>query len=268
MTEQYKKEERFLRIVANAYISHCADELLKNVPEDFGFDTMWRFQRKIENKKQYEEYITNKLAIMRARLITTEFAMMKDKRDGKPLLLITNSKNPDGGQAVIVATSDDEGNIKRLDITAAEFYPLEPMSVNNEIKRTYETLLAREIKCDVIFTTRDKQDCAYKGVFLVDAPGGRWGLAHLDDIPDNFCAVYDHRTRPNEARMITPDTRISVDFVFVNADNQIVKIHRNAEPLSREVISCDNVAYVIELKAGQCEKNDIDVGDVVQVNTK
>ena len=264
MTDKYSKEEHFLRVLANTYITHNAHDLLKLIPDDFGFDTMWRFESKIETKKQYEEYIKSKLWYMSSRVIATEFAMMKDKRDGKPLLLITNSTSPDGGHAVIVATSDEKENIKRADITVADFYPLEPMTKDNVIKRTHETLLHMETNCKVSITTSAKQVYNYNGIFLKhNSLGSQWGLAHLDDVPDNFCAVYDHIKHKGEVIMFTPQTRIFVDFVFIDSNNQIIKIHKNAKPLSREKISCENVAYVLELKAGQCEKNDINVGDTM-----
>ena len=196
-----------------------------------------------------------------------EFAMMKDKRDGKPLLMMTNSKTPEGGYAVFAATSDDDGNIKRLDLTSADFYPLEPMSKENVIKRTYETVLEEYKRRKLRFVTKDGREIDFRAVILKDDDTA-WGLAFLDDIPDDFCAVYDYsEDGPMNVGMYTPDTRISVDFVFVDEQNKIVKIHKKAKPLSRDLIECEDVTCVIELKGGQCEKNNIQVGDTIQVKS-
>ena len=265
MTEQYKKEEGFLRVVANAYISHCPDELLTKVPDDFGFDTMWRYEYQITNKELYKKYIYQKLSWMKMRLITSEFAMMKDKRDGKPLLLITNSKSPDGGQAVFIVKTDKDGNVKRMDITAADFFPMEPMSTNNTFKRTHQTLLELEPHCHVIIKTKDKKAAEYDGVVCeMKSWDSAWGLGCIDDIPDDFCKVYDNIIEMEKVGMFTKDTRFAVDFVFIDTKGQIIKIHKNAAPMSKELIECIGVGYVIEMKAGQCEKHGIEIGDIVE----
>lgn len=262
----YQKEEEFLRIVANAYISLCPDELLTMVPDDFAFDTMWRYEYQITNKELYKRYINDKFAVLKSRMKYSEFAMMKDKRDGKPLLLITNSRNPDGGQAVFVATSDKNGNIKRLDITAADFFPMEPMSDNNTLKRTYQTLLDKQKSCRLKIKSTKGETIEFRGVIAdIRSLESAWGLAFIDEIPDDFCMVYNNDNCLDEIGMFTEDTRFAVDFVFVDEDNNIIKIHKNMPPLSTETVYCSGAKLVIEMKAGQCDKNNIEVNDSVQV---
>lgn len=262
----YQKEEKFLQVVANAYISLCPDELLAMVPDDFGFDTMWRYEYQITNKELYKRYIMDKFAVLKRRMRCSEFAMMKDKRDGKPLLLITNSRNPDGGQAVFVVKSDKDGNIKRLDITAADFFPMEPMSVNNIFKRTYQTLLDTQKPCWLKFKTTKGETAEYKGVIAdIRSLESAWGLACIDEIPDDFCMVYNNINYLDEIGMFTEDTRFAVDFVFVDKDNTIIKIHKNMPPLSTETVYCSGAKLVIEMKAGQCDKNNIELNDSLEL---
>lgn len=268
MTDKYSREEGFLRLLAKSYLTHNADTLIKIIPDDFGYDSMWVFDS-IKSKARYKEYITGKLESMKNGMYNVEFAMMKDKRDGKPLLMITNSKTPEGDHAVFVVTSDDTGNVQRLDLTSARFYPMEPMNENNVIKRTFHTLLSEYDECKLRFLTHDNREIDYKTVIIGHGIESAWGLAFVDDIPDTFGMVYDYSSiGPTNVGMFTPDTRIPVDFVFVDQNNKIIKIHKNAKPLSRDLIECKNVVFVIELKGGQCETNNIQVGDTVQLKSK
>ena len=267
MMEKYKKEEQFLRVLANAYITHNADDLLSWLPDNFGYDSMWVFES-IKTKEQYKNYIVEKLRSQEKYLCWVEFAMMKDKRTGQPVLVLTRPVEDEKGPGAFVATSDDQGNIKRLDLTAAAFYPLEPISNDNIIKRTYKTILDTESNCGVNFVKTDGTVSKYKGV-IVHGTSVRssWGLAYIDDIPDDFCMVYDYLPY-STVGMFTKNTRISVDFVFVNNDKQVIKVHSNMPPLCLTLAECDNVKFVVELKAGQCEKNNISVGDTIQINAE
>lgn len=61
------------------------------------------------------------------------------------------------------------------------------------------------------------------------------------------------------------NTYISLDILFVNVSNEIVKIHKNTMPLSTRLISSDREAvYVVEVVAGFCDKYDINVGDRIR----
>ena len=267
MTEKYKKEEQFLRVLADAYITHNADDLLSWLPDDFGYDSMWVFES-IKTKEQYKNYIVEKLKSQEKYLCWVEFAMMKDKRTGQPVLVLTRPVEDEKGPGAFVATSDDQGNIKRLDLTAAAFYPLEPISEDNVIKRTYKTVLDTESNCGVSFIKADGNVSRYKGVIVRGSSvRSAWGLAHIDDIPDDFCMLYDFMPGYSVG-MFTKNTRISVDFVFLNSDKQIVKVHENMPPLCLDLAKCDCANYVVELKAGQCKKNNISVGDTMQINAR
>ena len=257
MKNNYQKEEQFLRVLANAYITHDARELLCWLPDDFGYDSMW-VTDSIKTKDRYKKYISGKLAAQKRELYNIEFGLTKTVDDGKPVLLIMNVAGSDKQQGAFVATSDKNGNITRLDLTAANFYKLEPVSDENIIKRTYKTLLDTLSNCGMSYFNWDGTVQHFKGVIVNTREGhdAAWGLAYLDDIPDDFCMVYDYR-KDQTVRMFTKDTKIPVDFIFVGNGGQIIKIHKNAEPLSTDIITCEHVWYVIEVKAGQCDKNRI-----------
>ena len=260
----FDKEEQYLRVLANAYITHRSHEWLALLPDDFCYNSMWVLDS-ITNKDRYQRYFSGKLITQKERIISTEFAMMRDKI-GHYYLMITNSKTPEGGYGVFTLTLDEQGNIKRLDLTAAELYSLEPAYENNVIKRTYQTLLDNIPNCKVSFFTESNTKVEYFGVCpirgLLD---NFWGLANLDNIPEHFCFVYNWSDNVREATMSTPNTKIPVDFVFIDETNRVKKIHKNAKPLSKDVITCPDTAFAVELNSGQCDKNHISVGDLVEI---
>jgi len=267
MSEKYKKEEQFLRVLANAYITHKADDLLSWLPDDFRYDSIWVLES-IKTKEQYKNYIVEKLRTQEECLYYIEFVMMKDKKTGQPVLVLNVQAEDEKGPGAFVATSDDQGDIVGLDLTAAKFYSLEPISDDNVIKRTYKTLLDIESNCGVSFVKAYETTSKYNGVLVRGvSASSAWGLAYIDNIPDNFCMVYNYAPR-SHVGVFTKNTRIPVDFIFVNHDKQVVKIHRNMPPLCSESIKCDDVNFVVELKAGQCEKNNISVGDTIQINAR
>lgn len=70
-----------------------------------------------------------------------------------------------------------------------------------------------------------------------------------------------------EIAMWMQDTYIPLDMVFVNQDGKIVWIYQNAEPMSTRLIrpqTQEPLSAVIEINAGDVEKNGIKVGDTVQ----
>jgi len=79
---------------------------------------------------------------------------------------------------------------------------------------------------------------------------------------------YSFESYPGEAIMFTPQTEIPVDFIFADDVGNIIKIHHNAEPLSEEYIKCFCTGYVLEINAGECKKNNINVGDVIFFSEK
>jgi hypothetical protein len=63
------------------------------------------------------------------------------------------------------------------------------------------------------------------------------------------------------------NTYIPLDMLFVSDNNTIAHIHKNAVPLSEEIISSIvPIKYTIELKGGVTEKLNIKIGDKITFN--
>ena len=63
------------------------------------------------------------------------------------------------------------------------------------------------------------------------------------------------------------NTNISLDLIFLNADNKIVSISKNARPQSLETILSEVPAqYVLEVNAGLSDEWDLQVGDSLILN--
>ena len=61
------------------------------------------------------------------------------------------------------------------------------------------------------------------------------------------------------------NTKISLDIIFIGADNRIVKIIRRAEPMSIKYLTSDfPVKAVIEINGGDADKHKIEVGQYIK----
>ena len=68
--------------------------------------------------------------------------------------------------------------------------------------------------------------------------------------------------QPAEISMWMKNTLISLDMLFIDDQLTVAAIHKNAVPLSTDVISSGRIVQgVIELNAGSVEKFDIKMGD-------
>lgn len=60
------------------------------------------------------------------------------------------------------------------------------------------------------------------------------------------------------------NTLFSLDIIFINFNKEIVTIHKNTTPLSEQSYpSTEPAQYVLEVNAGFCERNNINLGDRV-----
>lgn len=60
------------------------------------------------------------------------------------------------------------------------------------------------------------------------------------------------------------NTVLSLDIIFVNADYEIVTIHKNAKPFDRSSYASTAPAqYVVEVKGGYCDKFKVETGDKI-----
>lgn len=63
------------------------------------------------------------------------------------------------------------------------------------------------------------------------------------------------------------NTNIPLDLIFLDADNKIVSISRNATPRSLQTIPSESPAqYVLEINAGLSDKWNLEIGDSLILN--
>lgn len=61
------------------------------------------------------------------------------------------------------------------------------------------------------------------------------------------------------------NTPLALDMMFINANYEIVTIHRNTQPYAETQFSSDKPAkYVLEVRGGLTLEKDINVGDIVK----
>ena len=86
------------------------------------------------------------------------------------------------------------------------------------------------------------------------------GLMYRDKMNENegMFFIFDFET-PQSFWM--KNTLISLDIIFVNKKNEIVKIHKNTDTLSEKSFPSEKPAiYVVEVNAGYCDKFGIKEG--------
>ena len=115
-------------------------------------------------------------------------------------------------------------------------------------------LMAKEI-----FVITPEKQISYS-VEVADTPTlQRQGLMYRTNMPPNqgMLFVFD-QSKP--VSMWMKNTYIPLDMLFVDQEGIIRHIHKNAKPLDKTVITCPiPVKYVIEINAGQVQKNQIQV---------
>lgn len=90
------------------------------------------------------------------------------------------------------------------------------------------------------------------------------GLMERESMPENYGMIFNMEpVRPTAMWM--KDTLIPLDMLFIAPDGSISLIYENTKPMSEDLlISRQPVRAVIELNAGQVQKNNIKVGDKVR----
>jgi len=95
------------------------------------------------------------------------------------------------------------------------------------------------------------------------------GLAYRKSLGKNSGMLYNYANTiyfgsyPNKIGMFTPQTEIPVDFIFADNVGTIIKITHNAKPLSKKLSECYCTGFVLEVNAGDCKKNNINIGDII-----
>lgn len=95
-----------------------------------------------------------------------------------------------------------------------------------------------------------------------------YGLMNLDSLPKKNGMIFIFENQ-QIIKMWMKNTRISLDMIFIDQDNQIVKIVENTIPYSTEIISSQNkVSKVLEINAGLVKELKIKIGQKIKLNNR
>ena len=103
-------------------------------------------------------------------------------------------------------------------------------------------------------------------VEIADTPKkAQKGLMERKTMPKNqgMLFVFPY---PSIVQMWMKNTYIPLDMIFMNSQNQVICLHKNALPLDESIISCPYPAQkVLELNAGEIQDKQIQLGDILSL---
>ena len=101
-------------------------------------------------------------------------------------------------------------------------------------------------------------------VYIADSNSKRKkGLMYIESLPSNHGMLFKFDT-PRIASMWMKNTYISLDLLFIDKNQTIIKIHNDAKPLNLKSISSKlKVKWVLEVNGGLAEELEIKLGDKI-----
>ncbi len=101
-------------------------------------------------------------------------------------------------------------------------------------------------------------------VYIADSNSKRKkGLMYIENLPNNHGMLFKFNS-PRIASMWMKNTYISLDLLFIDKNQTIVKIHNNAEPFNLKSISSKlKVKWVLEINGGLAEELGINPGNKI-----
>ncbi len=88
---------------------------------------------------------------------------------------------------------------------------------------------------------------------------------YITNLPSNYGALFDFK-REKIAQMWMKNTFISLDMLFIDKNDKIIKIVKNTKPLSKDIISSEvKVAKILEINANISDKFNIKIGDKIKI---
>jgi len=144
------------------------------------------------------------------------------------------------------------------------------ISENTTATNSDKTLAKQELASDDWRTIYPKtQDLKIAGVLVQASVAKTWaerikGLSDTPYLPDEVVKLFVFDT-VGEHSIWMKDMNYAIDIIWVDAENKIVDIKKNATPESypESFSPKTDALYVIETKVGFVEKNKIKIGDEV-----
>lgn len=92
-----------------------------------------------------------------------------------------------------------------------------------------------------------------------------YGLMFLDKLPKEYGMLFPFK-ESQLVMMWMKNTKIPLDIIFIDADNEISSIAENAKPNSLDLISSmREVKYVLEINAGLAKELGLEARQTVQI---
>ena len=112
--------------------------------------------------------------------------------------------------------------------------------------------------------TQSMSERIFINAYIADTAAKRiQGLMHLQDLPKNAGMLFVFRP-PRVVSIWMKNTYISLDLLFIDKNQTIIKIHNDAKPLNLESISSKlKVKWVLEINGGLTEELKINPGDKI-----
>ncbi len=93
-----------------------------------------------------------------------------------------------------------------------------------------------------------------------------YGLMNLNELPQNFGMIFPF-DQQQIINMWMKNTLIALDMIFIDENNEIISIKKNAEPKSLDIISSQKPAkMVLEVNGGISDKLGIKIGQKIIIN--
>lgn len=85
-------------------------------------------------------------------------------------------------------------------------------------------------------------------------------------LPRNYGMLFDYG-KYDYHKMWMKNTLIPLDIIFLGQNKEVLGFVENAEPLSMDLLSIDEMSrYALEMNAGWVKKNRIRPGDIININ--
>ncbi|OFW80398.1 MAG: hypothetical protein A2887_05545 [Alphaproteobacteria bacterium RIFCSPLOWO2_01_FULL_40_26] len=132
-----------------------------------------------------------------------------------------------------------------------------------EIREFNRDLKNYNVKLQIL--TDEKEIAEFKVVIADNDYKKMYGLMNLDDLPSSHGMLFPFATS-RIVGMWMKNTRIPLDMIFIDADNEIASIATDTIPYSLAIISSQKeVKSVLEINAGLTKKLGIRVGQRVRI---
>jgi hypothetical protein len=117
---------------------------------------------------------------------------------------------------------------------------------------------------EVYFQDRNKTLIKQIDAEIAESPERRHtGLMYRDDMLESQGMLFIFEKEEPEG-FYMKNTIIPLDIIFINSKKEIVKIYKNTTPYSEQDLpSIKPILYVVEVKAGFCDKYNIKEGSYI-----